>query len=89
MRCNTVQSGIRTDVLGEPAPSHFDSDALKIRVLDCPERSVFIYQISVPYVPGGNHHNSSSERLGTSVRILMILIKDWDKDKGLFCNKTR
>jgi len=74
-----VQSDVRTDVLGETAPSCFDSAALKIQVLVSSETSVFNYHISLTYVPGGNHHNSSSERLGTSLGMLMIMIKEWNK----------
>jgi hypothetical protein len=80
-----VQSGVRTDVLGETAPSYFDSAALKIRVLRSSEMSLFNEHISLPrhmslpYAPGGTHHNSSSERLGTSLGILMIMIEEWNK----------
>jgi hypothetical protein len=74
-----VQSGVRTDVLGETAPSYFDSAALKIRVLGSSEMSLFNDHISLPYAPGGTHHNSSSERFGTSLGILMIMIEEWNK----------
>lgn len=64
---------------GNLSHSYFDSEAHKIWVFCLSEKSVFNYQISLRYVPGGNHHIYSSERLGTSLNVLMVTFEEWDK----------